>query len=120
MSVRLNLFVKGNLDVCDALFGQRIGGKAGWNGINEVLRAANRAVTARVRHETNIGHARRTPPRAARRRASCSIALHRWGRSLPRRNSKAMLHSLRSMPHWCCRSRPTCSFRCFATGLWTI
>jgi hypothetical protein len=65
MSVRLNLFVKGNLDVCDALFGQRIGGKAGWNGINEVLRAANRAVTARVRHETNIGFAAHATARSA-------------------------------------------------------
>ena len=55
MSVRLNLFLKGNLDVCDTLYGQRIPGKANWNGINEVLRAGSRAVTVRVRHETSIG-----------------------------------------------------------------
>jgi hypothetical protein len=57
MGARLNLFVKGNLDVCDALFGQRIADKADWNGINEVLRASNRAVTVRVRHEPSIGFA---------------------------------------------------------------
>jgi hypothetical protein len=57
MSVRVNLFLKGNLDVCDTLFGQRIPGNAVWNGINEVLRAGSRAVTVRVRHETSIGFA---------------------------------------------------------------
>ncbi|HEX2789666.1 MAG TPA: SGNH/GDSL hydrolase family protein [Steroidobacteraceae bacterium] len=65
MSVRLSLFLKGNLDVCDVLFGQRIAGKADWNGINEVLRAGNRAVTVRVRHEINIGFAAHAAARAA-------------------------------------------------------
>ena len=57
MSVRLNVFLKGNLDVCDTLFGQRLAGSTGWNGINEVLRAVNRPVTVRVRHEPSIGFA---------------------------------------------------------------
>jgi hypothetical protein len=57
MSVRLNLFLKGNLDVCDTLFGQRLTGRPGWNGINEVLRADNRGATVRVQHEPSIGFA---------------------------------------------------------------
>jgi hypothetical protein len=65
MSVRLNLFLKGNLDVCDTLFGQRVPGKADWNGINEVLRAGSRAVTVRVRHETSIGFAAHAAAQAA-------------------------------------------------------
>ncbi|HEY1725742.1 MAG TPA: SGNH/GDSL hydrolase family protein [Steroidobacteraceae bacterium] len=57
MSARLNLFLKGNLDVSDALFGQRVSGRADWNGVNELLRAASRAVTVRLRHEVSIGFA---------------------------------------------------------------
>jgi hypothetical protein len=65
MSVRLNLFLKGNLDVCDTLFGQRLTGRMGWNGINEVFRAVNRALTVRVRHEPSIGFAAHAAANAA-------------------------------------------------------
>jgi hypothetical protein len=57
MSVRLNLFLKGNLDVCDTLFGQRLPGNTSWGGINQIFRASERAVTVRVRHEPSIGFA---------------------------------------------------------------
>jgi hypothetical protein len=55
MSIRLNVFLKGNLDVCDTLFGQRLAGNTRWGGINELFRASNRTVTVRVRHEPSIG-----------------------------------------------------------------
>lgn len=75
MSVRLNLFLKGNLDVHDTLFGQRIAGKPDWNGINEIFRTRGRAVTVRVRHETSIGFAalaaaHAPPPREVADRAA--------------------------------------------------
>jgi hypothetical protein len=57
MSARVNLFVKGNLDVVDTLYGQRIAGRPAWGGINEALRAARRDLSVRVRHETAIGFA---------------------------------------------------------------
>ena len=65
MSVRRNLFLKGNLDVCDTLFGQHLTGRTGWNGINQVLRAVSRAVTVRVRHEPSIGFAAHADANAA-------------------------------------------------------
>jgi lysophospholipase L1-like esterase len=71
---RVTLFAKGNLDVHDSLHSCRIGGELLWNGINEVLRATNRDVTARVRHETMtrsdaLLHAEGTVPDAVRQRA---------------------------------------------------
>jgi hypothetical protein len=49
---RVTLFAKANVDVHDSLHSCRMGGELLWNGINEALRAANRAVTIRLRHET--------------------------------------------------------------------
>jgi hypothetical protein len=49
---RLALFAKGNVDVHDSLHSCRIGGRLLWNGINDVLRAADMRVTVRLRHET--------------------------------------------------------------------
>jgi hypothetical protein len=48
----LSIFAKGNLDVRDTLHALRLGETVVWNGVNEVLRAQGRGVTARVRHET--------------------------------------------------------------------
>lgn len=49
---RITIFAKGNLDVRDSLHALRIGGQVAWNGLNEILRDRQPAVTARVRHET--------------------------------------------------------------------
>lgn len=49
---RLNLFVKGNVDVRDSLHSSRVGGQLVWNGINEVLRVTHPHCSARVKHET--------------------------------------------------------------------
>ncbi len=49
---RINIFVKGNVDVHDSLHSCRIGGELRWNGINEILRRSTSKVVARVRHET--------------------------------------------------------------------
>lgn len=49
---RLNLFVKGNLDVRDSLHLLKLGETVAWNGINAVLREVAPGTTARVRHET--------------------------------------------------------------------
>jgi hypothetical protein len=49
---RLTLFAKGNLDVRDTLYALRLADDLVWNGINEILRARNHDVVARVRHET--------------------------------------------------------------------
>jgi len=49
---RLTLFLKGNLDVHDALHSCRVGGRVVWNGINDVLRERHPEWTARVKHET--------------------------------------------------------------------
>lgn len=49
---RLTIFIKGNLDVRDTLHALRLGGRVGWNGVNEILRSRAPALVARVRHET--------------------------------------------------------------------
>jgi hypothetical protein len=49
---RLNLFLKGNLDLRDSLHAFRVKDGPGWNGINAVLRARYPGTLARVRHET--------------------------------------------------------------------
>lgn len=49
---RLDLFVKGNVDVHDSLHSCRIAGELCWNGINEVLRTRYDGAVIRVRHET--------------------------------------------------------------------
>ena len=49
---RFNLFVKGNVDVHDALHSCKIGGEMLWNGINEVLRTRHPDTLIRIRHET--------------------------------------------------------------------
>ncbi|MDE8349755.1 MAG: SGNH/GDSL hydrolase family protein [Acidocella sp.] len=49
---RLNLFVKGNVDVHDSLHSCVIGGVVRWNGINEVLRELHPGMLARIKHET--------------------------------------------------------------------
>ena len=49
---RLNLFLKGNLDLRDTLHTLRLNGTVCWNGLNEVLRARNPAVSCRIAHET--------------------------------------------------------------------
>jgi hypothetical protein len=49
---RLDLFVKGNVDVHDSLHSCRIAGDLCWNGINEILRTQYSQAVIRVRHET--------------------------------------------------------------------
>jgi hypothetical protein len=49
---RLNLFVKGNVDVRDSLLYSRVGGAVTWNGINEVVRRQSPGSVVRIRHET--------------------------------------------------------------------
>jgi len=49
---RLNLFVKGNVDLRDSLLVSSVGGKLQWNGINEIVRQAFPGHLVRVRHET--------------------------------------------------------------------
>ena len=49
---RINLFIKGNVDVHDSLHSCRIGGELRWNGVNEILRRSSSDIVARVRHET--------------------------------------------------------------------
>jgi hypothetical protein len=49
---RLTIFAKGNLDVRDTLHALKLADKLVWNGVNEILRARNHGVVARVRHET--------------------------------------------------------------------
>lgn len=49
---RLTLFVKGNVDVHDALHSCVIDGVLRWNGINDVVRARHPGTSVRVRHET--------------------------------------------------------------------
>jgi hypothetical protein len=50
---RLNLFVKGNLDVRDTLHSLRIGGRVVWNGVNAVVRERHPDWSIRVQHETS-------------------------------------------------------------------
>jgi hypothetical protein len=49
---RINLFLKGNLDVRDSLHSLRLNGKLEWNGVNEIVRAKFPGTVVRVRHET--------------------------------------------------------------------
>lgn len=49
---RLNLFLKGNLDLRDSLHSLRLNGKVEWNGVNEIVRAQFPGIVVRVRHET--------------------------------------------------------------------
>ncbi len=49
---RINLFVKGNVDVHDSLHSCVIGGILQWNGINEVLRKQYPDSLIRMKHET--------------------------------------------------------------------
>jgi hypothetical protein len=49
---RLNLFVKGNVDLRDSLLYSRVGGTVAWNGINEVVRRQFPGSVVRIRHET--------------------------------------------------------------------
>ena len=49
---RVNLFLKGNLDVRDSLHSLRLNGAVRWNGVNEVLRGRFPDTTIRVQHET--------------------------------------------------------------------
>jgi lysophospholipase L1-like esterase len=49
---RLNLFLKGNLDLRDSLQALRSTSGVQWNGINEVFRARLPGTVARIRHET--------------------------------------------------------------------
>lgn len=49
---RINIFVRGNLDVRDTLHSLRVGGVLKWNGVNEVLRQTHPGWSARIRHET--------------------------------------------------------------------
>jgi hypothetical protein len=50
--MRVNLFLKGNLDVHDSLHSCRVGGQVVWNGVNEILRARDPAIRIRLVHET--------------------------------------------------------------------
>ena len=49
---RVNLFLKGNLDVRDSLHSLRLNGKLEWNGVNEIVRAKYPGTVVQVRHET--------------------------------------------------------------------
>ena len=49
---RLNLFLKGNLDLRDSLHVFRSRGEVAWNGVNEIVRAHHPETLVRVRHET--------------------------------------------------------------------
>lgn len=49
---RVNLFLKGNLDVRDSLHSLRLNGTLQWNGANEILRARFPETVVRVHHET--------------------------------------------------------------------
>jgi hypothetical protein len=49
---RLNLFLKGNLDLRDSLHSLRLNGDLVWNGVNEILRGRFPGTTIRLRHET--------------------------------------------------------------------
>jgi len=49
---RVNLFLKGNLDLRDSLHSLRLNGDLQWNGINEIVRARYPDATIRLRHET--------------------------------------------------------------------
>jgi len=49
---RINLFVKGNVDVHDSLHSCIIGGVLQWNGINEVVRKQYPGTLIRLKHET--------------------------------------------------------------------
>lgn len=49
---RLNIFLKGNLDLRDSLHSLRLNGELQWNGINEIVRARYPDTTVRLRHET--------------------------------------------------------------------
>jgi hypothetical protein len=49
---RLNLFLKGNVDLRDTLLFSCLGGKLQWNGLNEVLRQDFPGHLVRIRHET--------------------------------------------------------------------
>jgi hypothetical protein len=49
---RLNLFLKGNLDLRDTIHSLTINGKVEWNGVNEIVRARFPGVRVRARHET--------------------------------------------------------------------
>jgi hypothetical protein len=49
---RVNLFLKGNLDVRDSLHSLRLNGEVRWNGVNEILRARFPDTAIRLQHET--------------------------------------------------------------------
>ncbi|MBI1262911.1 MAG: SGNH/GDSL hydrolase family protein [Rhizobiales bacterium] len=49
---RLNIFLKGNLDLRDSLHSLKLNGELKWNGINELVRARYPDTTVRLRHET--------------------------------------------------------------------
>lgn len=49
---RVNLFLKGNLDVRDSLHSLRLNGMVQWNGVNEIIRAGFPETVVRVQHET--------------------------------------------------------------------
>ena len=49
---RLNLFVKGNVDLRDSLLYSQVNGSIQWNGINEIVRQQFPSSVVRIRHET--------------------------------------------------------------------
>ncbi len=49
---RVNLFLKGNLDVRDSQHSLRLNGEVRWNGVNEILRARFPDTAIRLHHET--------------------------------------------------------------------
>ena len=49
---RLNLFLKGNLDLRDSLHSLRLNGVVCWNGLNSILRDRFPGINCRVHHET--------------------------------------------------------------------
>src|SRR5262245_29901412 len=48
---RINIFVKGNVDVYDSLVYSRINGRILWNGLNALLAERGADVVVRTRHE---------------------------------------------------------------------
>jgi hypothetical protein len=66
---RLNIFIKGNVDLHDSLMYSRINGRIEWNGINAALEERQLSYVARVRHEPcarwdQLGIEGVTPPAA--------------------------------------------------------
>lgn len=49
---RVNLFLKGNLDLRDSLHSLRLNGTVRWNGVNEIVRERFPDTVIRLRHET--------------------------------------------------------------------